>query len=266
MTGVRVRQLGARGHRVLGQDRVEDVAAGREEVVDAGAVLDRHGAVEPGRPEGDLADRRGAARDDPVEQPPAGELDDAAAGDGVRRQRVRRRRPAVEQRHPQSAVRQEAGRRGAGAARADDDGVVLVLSSGHPPTMGRGVESILGGRRGEGVESAQPPRGSLRVGEPPVEPVEQPVGEPRRDQVEQLADVARDRVHVRRPPLQGTDHAGGGLLGGGPAPGVRLGRRGHRGPHQREPHVGEPHVVAVASRARPTGSTSRARTWRRCRR
>src|SRR6476661_39161 len=81
--------------------------------------------------------------------------------------------------------------------------------------------------------------GRPRVGERPVEAAEQRVAEARRDQVEDLADVAGEGVHGDRPVLQRPHDPGRGLLRGEcAAAGVRLGGRDHRRADQREAHVG----------------------------
>ena len=99
------------------QDRVEHVAAGREQVVDPARSLTALDELRRPGVEGDRADRRGAAGDDRVEQAPAGELHDAAAGDGVGREGVARELGPVDD-HDVEALAGEQHRGRGAAARA----------------------------------------------------------------------------------------------------------------------------------------------------
>jgi hypothetical protein len=103
-------------------DGVELVASQCDQEVDAGAVLDRpphRGAV--GEMEGDRADRRRSAVHHRVEQPPAGQLDHAAAGDRVGRQRVAREVRPVDDEDLVALASQQHRRRRPGTASAHDD-------------------------------------------------------------------------------------------------------------------------------------------------
>jgi hypothetical protein len=81
-------QVGAGPLRGGREDRVQHVAPGRHDEVDPGLVLDRAGHRPAAGIEGDLPDGRSATGQDRGEQPPAAELDNAAAGDRMGRDRV----------------------------------------------------------------------------------------------------------------------------------------------------------------------------------
>jgi hypothetical protein len=74
--------------------------------------------------EGDVAKGRSARGQHPVEQAPAPELHHAAAGDGVGREGVRRKRGAVDEHDVVASAGEQQGSRGPGAAGADHDDVV----------------------------------------------------------------------------------------------------------------------------------------------
>ena len=76
------------------------------------AVVERH-----------PAHRRRAGRRHPVQQSPAPQLQDAAAHQRMGGQRVRAAAGAVHDEHPQTGAGEQQRGRGAGDARADDDGV-----------------------------------------------------------------------------------------------------------------------------------------------
>src|SRR5690606_3778800 len=78
----------ARRHGGVDEDAVEDVTARCHEVGDAGALGDLAAIRTVLGGERDRGERRGSTSDDLVEQSPAGELYDAAAGDRVGRHRV----------------------------------------------------------------------------------------------------------------------------------------------------------------------------------
>jgi hypothetical protein len=122
--------LGAGAFRGGDQDGVQHVAARRHDQVDSWLLLDHpaHGLATG--MEGDLPDGRGAAVQDLVEQAPAAELDDAAAGDRVGRHRVARERRLVNHRHVVSEAGQQHGGGRSGDPCADDDHVVTASVRG----------------------------------------------------------------------------------------------------------------------------------------
>jgi hypothetical protein len=125
-------QRGAGVGRGPGDDGVEGVAAGCDQEVDAGRVLDPAGLRALGGVERHVADGGGAARQDIAQQAPALELDHAAAGDGVGRERVARERRSVEHDHVVAHAGQQHGRGGAAGAGADDGDVVSgAVGSAH---------------------------------------------------------------------------------------------------------------------------------------
>ena len=108
------------------------------------------------------------------------------------------------------------------------------------------LRCLLTSKRGARPPRADVPGGRLRVREAQRDPVEERVAEPRRDEVEDLRDVAGDHVHRDRAVLERPDHLLGGLFRchRRRAP-VGVGRADHRGAHQRHADVGERHAVAV---------------------
>ena len=121
-------------------------------MVDAGAVLDRPDRISvPGAWKVTFRIFGAPRGDDVVEQAPAGELHDAAAGDGVGRQRVARERGAIDDDDVDALLRQQHRRRRAGAAGADDDDVVdfgggvpvhwCTLSDRGPSMFGENLET-----------------------------------------------------------------------------------------------------------------------------
>ena len=114
-------QTGARFDGGVLEDRVEDMTARCDQQIDAVSVLDRpYDRLVDGM-ELDSAQCGRTGIQDPVQQSPALELDDAAPGDGVGRQRVARRARAVDDHDVVSRLRQQHRRRRTGAAGADDD-------------------------------------------------------------------------------------------------------------------------------------------------
>jgi hypothetical protein len=101
--------LGAGLFRGGGKDGVQHVPAGRDEQVDPGLVLDRPGDRLATGVEGDLPDGRSATVEDFVEQPPAVELDNAAARDRMRRQGVAGEGRLVHDRHVMPQTGQQHG-------------------------------------------------------------------------------------------------------------------------------------------------------------
>ena len=126
--------------------RVEDVRRGATSRSTPARSLTGRTVSPSAEVEGDLADRRGAAREHGVEQAPAGELDDAAAGERVGRQGVAGQVAAVDARRRRAPGRPAAGRsrrrrtgrrrrrRRAGGSRARPS-VVLLLADGGVPSL-----------------------------------------------------------------------------------------------------------------------------------
>ena len=141
-------QRGAGPDRGVGEDRVQDVAPGREHHVDAGLVLDRE-AERLGRAvavllEQDRADGRCAAVEHLVQQPPPGQLDDATADQRVGRVGVARQLRPVHDDHVVAGAGQEHCGRGPGGPGPDDDHVVVgpATAAGQRP-HGRSVERTM---------------------------------------------------------------------------------------------------------------------------
>jgi len=130
--------------RGVRKDAVEDVAPRRHEVVDAGPRLDRTNLLDVTGAEQDLPDRRRAAGEDRVQQPPLRELDDATAGEPVRRERVAGYAAPLDHGHPvaQPAEQHRSGR--TGAPRTHDDDVALAPAHAGKAVPARHV--ILGDR------------------------------------------------------------------------------------------------------------------------
>ena len=110
--------------------------------------------------------------DDVVEQPPAGQLQHAAAHQGVRRQGVGAVAGAVDEEDVQAAAGEQQGGGGAGGAGADDDHVVGGAVGVHGsisvvqlPAAGRASRPrpASGGR-----SSGQPASTSIETGTPLV--------------------------------------------------------------------------------------------------
>ena len=119
-----------------GEERVQHVPARRDQEVDPGLVLDRPGGRRTSGVEGDLPDGRSPTVEDFVEQPPAAELDDAAAGDRMRGHGVAREGRLVHDHHvtPETGEQHGGGRPGDSSAH-DDDIVTAAVHGlhGHLP-------------------------------------------------------------------------------------------------------------------------------------
>jgi hypothetical protein len=104
------------------EDRVQHVPPGRDDKADPGLALDRAAHRLTKRVERDLPDGRGTAVQDRVQQPPALELDHAAACDRMRRDGVARKWRLVHDQHvTPEAGQQHGGSRSGGSAAHDDD-------------------------------------------------------------------------------------------------------------------------------------------------
>jgi hypothetical protein len=109
------------------QDLVEHAAP---RGVGGGGAVDRAGRAGDGeRTEVERVgvDRRTACRQNVVEQPPAPQRGDARRVDDVGGDRIARERRPVDQQDPMALPGEQHGGAGAGAARADDDGVVSAV-------------------------------------------------------------------------------------------------------------------------------------------
>jgi hypothetical protein len=123
---------GPRGLGGVGDDRVQHAAARGNQEVHAGVLL--HLARDRFTPgvEGHLADRRCATGEDPIEQAPTGELDDATTRDGVRRERVARELRTLQHGNVVAHPSQEqSGRTSCCTCPDHDDVVVAALAGGH---------------------------------------------------------------------------------------------------------------------------------------
>ena len=120
----------SRGLSGVGDDGVQHASAGSDQGVHAGVLLDRARHRLTPDVEGHLADRGGAAGEHPIEQAPAGKLDDAATRDGVRRQRVARELGALQHDHVVAHPCQE--QRGGAPRRTcpDHDDVMAAVGAG----------------------------------------------------------------------------------------------------------------------------------------
>ena len=123
-------QRGTRADRSVGEDRVQDVAAGREHHVDACLVLDR----QPERSVGPLAvlleqdgaHRGRAAVEHVTQQPPPRQLDDAAADQRVGRGGVAGQLGPVQQQDVVAGPSQQHRGGCSGGPGPDDDDVVVA--------------------------------------------------------------------------------------------------------------------------------------------
>ena len=140
--GDAVADVGTGGDGGVDEDRVEHGAPRRVERVDAVRGFDRDGDLVVGVVEGGAPDGRGAGVDDAVEQPPAVELEDAAAHQGVGREGVGAVAAAVDDEDGQAGAGEQHGGGGAGGAGADDDDVVVGTVGVHG-----GLRSRSGDRR-----------------------------------------------------------------------------------------------------------------------
>ena len=139
--------VGAGVLRGGGEDRVQHIPPRRDEEVDPGLVLDRPADRLTSGIEGDLPDGRSTAVEDFVEQPPAAELDDAAARDRMGRHGVAREGRLVHDHHVMSeASEQHGGCRPGDSSPHDDDIVPTVVRGlhGHLPSCRNDVRTLVG--------------------------------------------------------------------------------------------------------------------------
>jgi hypothetical protein len=139
--------VGAGAFRGGGQDRVQHVPPGRDEDVDPGLVLDRPADRLGAGGERHLPDGGGAAVEDLVQQAPAAQLDDAAAGQRMGGHGVAREGRLVHDHHvvPETSEQQGGGRSGDSSAH-DHDVVTAAVRGlhGHPPSSGDDIQVSIG--------------------------------------------------------------------------------------------------------------------------
>jgi hypothetical protein len=128
--GAPLPDLSTRVARGVGEQRVEYVAARREQHVDPGAVLDSPDGEHSVEAERGLPRRWRAAREYPIEQPPTRQLHDPTARDAMRRQRVARLHGLVDESDIVARPGQQQRGRCPRAARSDDHDVVMGSSHG----------------------------------------------------------------------------------------------------------------------------------------
>ncbi len=115
--------LGRGGH----EQPVERGPARRDQQVHPGPLLHRQRPLLAADRERDLTDRRRPGREHPVQQAPAGELDDSAAGDRVGGQGVARQQRPLEHGDVVPPGGQQPGGGGAGAPGTHDHDVVVAV-------------------------------------------------------------------------------------------------------------------------------------------